>query len=290
MNTTLTENIAAKSGTFVIGGDLPIHRLGFGAMRLTGDGVWGEPPDRRECVAVLRRAIELGITFIDTADSYGPAVSEEIIAEALHPYPSDLVIGTKAGFQRPGPGEWVEDGRPAHLRKACEGSLRRLKLDRIDLFQLHRIDPRVAAEDQIGALLELQKSGKIRHIGLSEVTVTQIKTVRAMTPVATVQNRYNICDRNSEQVLNYCARENIGFIPWFPLGTGALAKETGPLTRAAKKLDARPAQIALAWLLAKSPVMIPIPGTASVNHLEENTHAALIELDDSAMRELDRLS
>jgi aryl-alcohol dehydrogenase-like predicted oxidoreductase len=289
MNTTLTENIAAKSGTFAIGGDLPVHRLGFGSMRLTGEGIWGEPSDRQECIAVLRRAVDLGITFIDTADSYGPGVAEEILAEALHPYPSDLVIATKAGFQRPGPDRWVEDGRPAHLREACEESLRRLKLDRIDLFQLHRIDSKVAVEDQIGALLELQQKGKIRHIGLSEVTVEQIKTVIGMAPVVSVQNRYNITDRNSEEVLNFCTRENIGFIPWYPLATGDLAKGGGPLARVAKKLGAKPAQIALAWLLGKSPVMLPIPGTSTVKHLEENTQAALIELDEPTMRELDRM-
>jgi pyridoxine 4-dehydrogenase len=288
MKTALTNQPAARSGTFVIGGDLLVHRLGFGAMRLTGKGIWGEPPDPQECVAVLRRAVELGITLIDTADSYGPRVSERLIAKALHPYPNDLVIATKAGFQRPGPDKWVEDGRPEHLRAACEGSLRRLKLERIDLFQLHRIDRKVALEDQMGALLDLQREGKIRHIGLSEVTVEQIETVRRMMPVASVQNRYNLADRNSEDVLDYCTRENIGFIPWFPLATGDLAKWGNPLTRAAAKLDAQPAEVALAWLLHKSPVMLPIPGTSKVKHLEENTAAALLELDDSIMGELER--
>jgi pyridoxine 4-dehydrogenase len=288
MKTALTNQPAARSGTFAIGGDLPVHRLGFGAMRLTGEGIWGEPPDPQECVAVLRRAVELGITLIDTADSYGPKVSERLIAEALHPYPNDLVIATKAGFQRPGPGKWVADGRPEHLRAACEGSLRRLKLERIDLFQLHRIDPKVALENQIGALLDLQGEGKIRHIGLSEVTVGQIDAVRRITPVASVQNRYNLADRNSEDVLDYCTRENIGFIPWFPLATGDLAKWGSPLARVAAKLDARPAQVALAWLLRKSPVMLPIPGTSKLKHLEENTAAALLDLDDSIMGELER--
>ena len=288
MKTALTNQPAARSGTFAIGGDLPVHRLGFGAMRLTGEGIWGEPPDPQECVAVLRRAVELGITLIDTADSYGPKVSERFIAEALHPYPNDLVIATKAGFQRPGPSKWVGDGRPEHLRAACEGSLRRLKLKRIDLFQLHRIDPKVALEDQIGALLGLQREGKIRHIGLSEVTAGQIEAVRRMAPVASVQNRYNLADRNSEDVLDYCTRENIGFIPWFPLATGDLAKWGSPLARAAVKLDAQPAQVALAWLLRKSPVMLPIPGTSNVKHLEENTAAALFDLDDSIMGELER--
>jgi len=234
--------------------------------------------------------VELGVNLIDTADSYGPIVSECLIAEALHPYPADLLIATKAGFQRPGPNQWVEDGRPKHLRSAVEGSLHRLHVSRIDLLQLHRIDPKVAMEDQIGALVDLQREGKIRHIGLSEVNVKQIEAVRRITPIVSVQNRYNLVDRNSEEVLEYCTRENIGFIPWFPLATGELAKHDGPLTRAAKRLNAGPAQIALAWLLKKSPVMLPIPGTSKVKHLEENTAAALIELDDSTMQELDRLA
>jgi aryl-alcohol dehydrogenase-like predicted oxidoreductase len=279
---------AEASGTFSIG-DTPVHRLGFGAMQLTGDGVWGEPEDHDEAIAVLRRAVELGINLIDTADSYGPEVSERLIAEALHPYPDGLLIATKAGFQRPGPNQWVEDGRPEHLRSAVEGSLRRLRLERIDLLQLHRIDPKVPMEDQIGALVDLQRAGKIRHIGLSEVSVKQIEAVRRLTPIVSVQNRYNLVDRNSEDVLEHCTRENLGFIPWFPLATGELAKHDGPLTRAAKRLNAKPAQIALAWLLHKSPAMLPIPGTSKVNHLEENTAAALIELDDSIMQELDKL-
>jgi pyridoxine 4-dehydrogenase len=283
------ERLASKAGEFVIGNDLRVTRLGFGAMQITGDGVWGEPPDHSEAIAVLRRAVELGINLIDTADSYGPDVSECLICEALHPYPAELVIATKAGFQRPGPNRWVEDGRPKHLRSAVEGSLRRLHLPRIDLLQLHRIDPKVAMEDQIGALVELQSEGKIRHIGLSEVSVNQVEAVRRITPIVSVQNRYNLVDRNSEDVLEYCTRENLGFIPWFPLATGELAKHDGPLTRAAKQLKAQPAQVALAWLLRKSPVMLPIPGTSKVKHLEENTAAALIELDDATMQELDRL-
>ncbi len=258
-------------------------------MQLTGDGVWGEPANHSEAIAVLRRAVELGINLIDTADSYGPEVAERLIAEALHPYPADLLIATKAGFQRPGPNRWVEDGRPAHLRSAVEGSLRRLRLQRIDLLQLHRIDPKVAMEDQIGALTDLQHEGKIRHIGLSEVKVKQIEAVRRITSIVSVQNRYNLVYRNSEGVLEYCTRENIGFIPWFPLATGELAKHAGPLTRAAKHLNVQPAQIALAWLLRKSPVMLPIPGTSKVKHLEENTAAALIELDDSTTQELEHL-
>jgi len=279
---------AEASGTFLIG-DIPVRRLGFGAMQLTGNGVWGEPADHSEAIAVLGRSLELGINLIDTADSYGPEVSERLIAEALHPYPAGLVIATKAGFQRPGPNQWVEDGRPEHLRAAVEGSLRRLRLERIDLLQLHRIDPKVAMEDQIGALVDLQRDGKIRHIGLSEVSVKQIEAVRRITPIVSVQNRYNLADRNSEDVLDYCTREKLGFIPWFPLATGELAKHAGPLTRAAKRLNAQPAQIALAWLLRKSPVMLPIPGTSKVKHLEENTAAALIELDESTMQDLERL-
>jgi aryl-alcohol dehydrogenase-like predicted oxidoreductase len=281
---------AAMSGTFLLGGDLPVHRLGFGSMRLTGKGVWGEPSDHNEAIAVLRRAVDLGITLIDTADSYGPAVAERLIAEALYPYPGDLVIATKAGLQRPGPDQWVVNGRPDHLRSACEASLRRLRLQRIDLFQLHRIDPAVALEDQIGLLIELRNEGKIRHIGLSEVTVAQLEAVRRMTPIASVQNRYNLSDRSSESVLIHCEREHIGFIPWFPLATGGLAKAGGPLTAAAERLQAQPAQVALAWLLKKSPVMLPIPGTSKVRHLEDNTAASRLPLDDATLRELDKLA
>ena len=287
MRTASTDTLVANSGIFAIGGDLPVYRLGFGTMRLTGEGVWGEPPDRQEAIAVLRRAVELGITLFDTADSYGPEVAERLIAEALHPYPEDLVIATKAGFQRPGPGQWVEDGRPEHLREACEGSLRRLRLNRIDLYQLHRIDPKVPMEDQIGTLLDLQREGKIRHIGLSEVTVAQIEAVRRLATVVSVQNRYNLTDRKSENVLDYCTREDLGFIPWFPLATGDLAQPGSPLARVAERLDAQPAQVALAWLLKKSPIMLPIPGTSKVEHLEENTAAAALQLDHSIMRELE---
>jgi aryl-alcohol dehydrogenase-like predicted oxidoreductase len=288
MNTTLSDQPAAQSGTFLIGGDIPVHRLGFGAMRLTGAGIWGEPDDRDECIAVLRRALELGITLIDTADSYGPFVSEKLIAEALHPYPENLLIATKAGLQRPGPDEWEPDGRPQYLRERCEGSLVRLKLDRIDLFQLHRIDPKVPLQDQIGVLLELQREGKIRHIGLSEVNVGEIEAVRRMTPIATVQNLYNLADRHSEAVLDYCTRENIGFIPWYPLAAGTMANADSPLSRAAKRLGATPGQLALAWLLKKSPVMLPIPGTSKVEHLESNTNAALVELDDEFVKEVEQ--
>ena len=278
---------AIASGTFYLGSDLPVHRLGFGTMRLTGKGVWGEPADRSEAIAVLRRAVDLGITLIDTADSYGPEVAERLVAEALYPYPRGVVIATKAGFQRPGPGRWVEDGRPEHLREACEGSLHRLRLERIDLFQLHRIDPKVPMEDQVGALIELQQQGKIRYVGLSEVTVAQIEAVRRLAPIVSVQNRYNLVERKSEDVVDYCTREDLGFIPWFPLATGNLAKPGGPLARAAARLGAQPSQIALAWLLRRSPVMLPIPGTSSVSHLEENTAAAPITLDERSMRELE---
>ena len=281
---------AAKSGTFAIGGDLRVRRLGFGAMQLTGPGVWGEPTDRAEAVAVLRRAVELGINLIDTADSYGPYVSEELIREALHPYPAGLVIATKAGLARTGPSDWIPLGRPEYLRQECEMSLRRLGVERIDLFQLHRIDPKVPADDQFELLNDLQQEGKVRHVGLSEVGVAEIKAARRIVPIATVQNQYNLVYRNSADVLDYCTHEKIGFIPWFPLATGDLAKPGGALARVAKRLDAKPAQVALAWLLKKSPVMLPIPGTSKVKHLEENAAAALIELDDSIMEELEKQS
>ena len=277
---------AAKAGEFLIGNDLRVARLGFGAMRITGKGIWGEPADRAEAIRVVRRAVELGINFIDTADSYGPYVSEEIIAEALHPYPADLVIATKGGFERPGPNQWVENGRPEHLRSACEGSLRRLRLNRIDLYQLHRIDPKVPAEDQLGTLKDLQAQGKIRHIGLSEVNVSQIQNAQAIVPIVSVQNRYSLSDRGSEDVLEYCEQKRIGFIPWFPLAAGQLSGGRSPVSRVAEQLKATPSQVALAWLLWRSPVMLPIPGTSSVKHLEENVEAAALKLDDSAMRDL----
>ena len=278
---------AAQSGTFAIGGDLPVHRLGFGAMRITGKGIWGPPDDHDEAIRVLRRAIDLGIDFIDTADSYGPEVSERLIAEALHPYPQGLVIATKAGFRRPGPSQWREDGRPEYLRGQVLGSLERLRLDRIDLLQLHRIDPKVPLDDQIGALARLQQEGKIRHIGLSEVRVDQIEAVRRLVEVVSVQNLYNLTNRKSEDVLDYAEANGIGFIPWFPLATGDLASPGGPLARAAKRLGATPSQVALAWLLHRSPVILPIPGTSRVKHLEENTAAALLQLDQETMEGLD---
>src|SRR5436190_5762287 len=281
---------AVRSGTYKIGGDFPVHRLGFGAMQITGPGIWGEPTDRAEAIAVLRRALELGINLIDTADSYGPFVSENLIREALHPYPTGLLIATKAGLLRTGPDQWTPLGRPEYLRQECEMSLRRLSVDRIDLFQLHRIDPTVPADDQFGLLKDLQTEGKVRHVGLSEVDIAEIKAARRIVPIATVQNQYNLVYRNSADVLDYCTHEKIGFIPWFPLATGDLAKRGGALARVAKRLDAKPAQVALAWLLKKSPVMLPIPGTSKVKHLEENAAAALIELDDSNMEELEKHS
>jgi aryl-alcohol dehydrogenase-like predicted oxidoreductase len=281
---------AKESGEFLIGNDLRITRLGYGAMRITGDGVWGEPLDRAEAVRVLRRAVELGINFIDTADSYGPAVSEGIIAEALHPYPAGLVIATKGGFDRPGPNEWVENGKPEHLRAACEGSLRRLRLDRIDLYQLHRIDPKVPVEDQVGTLKDLQAQGKVKHIGLSEVSVRQVQHARTIAPIVSVQNRYSITDRGSEDVLEYCEREQLGFIPWFPLAAGRVSGPDGPIGRIAAHGKATPSQVALAWLLARSPVMLPIPGTSKVKHLQDNVAAAELKIDANAMRELDGLA
>jgi len=281
---------AKKSGEFLIGDDLRVRRLGFGAMRITGDGIWGEPADRAEAVRVLRRAVELGINFIDTADSYGPGVSEEIIAEALHPYPTGLVIATKGGYMRPGPNQWLENGKPEHLRSACEGSLRRLRLDRIDLYQLHRIDPKVPAEDQLGVLGDLQAQGKIKHIGLSEVSVRQIQHARTIVPIVSVQNRYSVTDRGSEDVLEYCEREKMSFIPWFPLAAGRVSGSESPIGRIAGRWKATPSQLALAWLLARSPVMLPIPGTSRVEHLEENVAAAELRIDANKRQELDRLA
>jgi pyridoxine 4-dehydrogenase len=264
---------AHKSGTFEIAGK-PVHRLGFGAMRLTGPGIWGEPADRAECVRVVRRAVELGVDLIDTADSYGPHVSEEIIREALHPYPEQVLIATKAGLVRHGPDRWAPVARPEYLRQQVEMSLRRLGLDRIDLFQLHRIDAKVPLEDQIGVLNEMQDEGKIAAIGLSEVSIDEIDQVRELAEVTTVQNLYNIGNRKSEDVVDYCTRESIGFIPWFPIAAGDLARPGGPVDEIAKKYEATPAQVALAWLLGRAQIILPIPGTSSVAHLEENVAAA----------------
>jgi aryl-alcohol dehydrogenase-like predicted oxidoreductase len=280
------ERPAKKAGEFLIGNDLRVTRLGYGAMRITGEGIWGEPADRAEAVRVLRKAVELGINFIDTADSYGPEVSEKIIAEALHPYPADLVIATKGGFDRTGPNKWVENGRPEHLRSACEGSLRRLRLEQIALYQLHRIDPKVPAEEQLGTLKQLQAEGKIKHIGLSEVSVQQIQHAQTIVPIVSVQNRYSLTDRGSEAVLQYCEQQKLGFIPWFPLAAGKLSGGESPIGRVATKLKVTPSEVALAWLLARSAVMLPIPGTSSVKHLEENVAAAGLKIDKEKMEEL----
>jgi pyridoxine 4-dehydrogenase len=274
--------------TFTLGGDLEVHRLGFGAMRITGKGIWGPPDDPEEAKRLLRRVVELGIDLIDTADSYGPEVSENLIAEALHPYPDNLVIATKGGLRRTGPGQWPRDARPERLKECCEGSLRRLKLDQIPLYQLHAPDPKVPYEDSVGALKELQDEGKIRHVGVSNVSVAQLEQARAIVEVVSVQNRYNVADRDSEDVLEVCESLGIGFIPWFPLATGRLAEPGGPLDRIAREHDATPAQIALAWLLARSPVMLPIPGTSSIEHLEEDLAATRIELSLSEVEEIGR--
>jgi aryl-alcohol dehydrogenase-like predicted oxidoreductase len=278
------------SGTFVLG-DMRIHRLGFGAMRLTGDGIWGPPTDRALATRVLRRAVELGVDFIDTADSYGPYVSEEIICEALYPYPRGLVIATKAGFVRTGPGmegeAWIPLGRPEYLRQECLMSLRRLRLERIDLFQLHRIDPKVPRDEQFGVLRELQREGKIRHVGLSEVTVEDIEAAERFVPIVSVQNLYNLIDRHSEEVLRHCARRNIGFIPWFPLAAGELAHPGAVLDEIATATGRSPAQIALAWLLQRSPVILPIPGASKLAHLEDNCMAATLQLTNEEVARID---
>jgi aryl-alcohol dehydrogenase-like predicted oxidoreductase len=283
-----TQKPAAASGVFKLGGDLPVHRLGFGAMRITGKGVWGEPKDPAEARRLLRRVVDLGVNLIDTADSYGPEVSERLIAEALHPYPAGLVIATKGGLTRSGPGEWAPVGRPEYLRQCVEMSLRRLKVDRIDLYQLHRIDPKVPAAETLGALKELQSAGKIRHIGLSEVSVKEIVQAQRTVAIVSVQNLYNLGDRKSEAVLDYCTTHNLGFIPWFPLAAGDMAKKGGALDQAAKRHEATLSQLALAWLLHRSPVILPIPGTSSVAHAEENLRAGSLVLTDSEWDEIAR--
>jgi len=281
------ETTAAGSGVFKFG-DLSVHRLGFGAMRVTGRGIWGEPEDRDEAMRVLRRALELGINFIDTADSYGPEVSERLIAEALHPYPKDLVIGTKAGFVRTGPNQWTVNGDPKHLRAACDESLRRLRVDRIDLYQLHRIDPRFSLEDQLGVFKDLADEGKIRYIGLSEVTVPQIEQARQIVPIVSVQNRYSLAERAYEDVLNYCEGAHIGFIPWNPINAGNVRGLGPELNRISKQTGVTPAQLALAWLLRRSPVVLPIPGTSKVKHLEENVAAVAVKIDEVEFENLTR--
>jgi pyridoxine 4-dehydrogenase len=285
MKTAISGNAPAVSaGTLPLGGDLVVNRMGFGAMRLTGPGVWGPPKDRREAIRVLRRAAELGVNFIDTADSYGPHVSEQLIAEALHPY-SGMAIATKGGFERPGPNRWVENGRPEYIRRQLEGSLARLRVDRIDLWQLHRIDPKVPADEQFGAMRDFQREGLVRHLGLSEVSVADIRTAREVVPIVSVQNRYNVRERNWEPEVDYCEAEGLAFIPWFPLLAGNL-DEDGPLQQVADRLRRTVHQVALAWLLARSPAMLVIPGTSSVAHLEENVAAAQITLSEKDIAEL----
>jgi aryl-alcohol dehydrogenase-like predicted oxidoreductase len=287
----MTANVAtidvAASGTFDIRDLGTVHRLGFGAMRITGPGIWGEPNDREVARSVVRRAVELGVNFIDTADSYGPAVSEEIIAEALYPYPADLTIATKAGLARTGPQRWVALGRPEYLRQQAELSLRRLEVDVLDLFQLHRIDPKVDRAEQFGVLKDLQDEGKVKALGLSQVSVDEIKAAQRVFTVATVQNRYNLTDCSSQDVLDYCEAQGIGFIPWAPVSAGELARPGGPVDVAAKELDATQAQVALAWVLQRSPVMLPIPGTGSIGHLEENLAAASLTLPADTVAALD---
>jgi pyridoxine 4-dehydrogenase len=269
-------------------GDFRVGRLGFGAMRITGRGVWGPPPDRVAAVRLLRRAVELGVSFIDTADSYGPGVSEELIAEALAPYPDGLVIATKGGLTRPSPGAWRPDGRPGHLRSACEASLKRLRIDRIDLYQLHSPDSRVPLDDSVGALVDLQREGKIRHIGVSNVDISELAAARRVATIVSVQNRYNLTDRSSEPVLSACERDGIVFLPWFPLSAGSDAQRvSGPLAEVAARHQATPAQVAIAWLLARTPVMLPIPGTSSLAHLEENQQAGRLRLSAADRRALD---
>jgi pyridoxine 4-dehydrogenase len=287
MTTTTTgaAGVASQSGTFRIDGLRPVVRLGFGAMRITGPGIWGPPRDHDQVIRVLRRAVALGVTFIDTADSYGPYVSEELIHEALYPYPDDLLVATKAGLVRTGPDAWHPLGRPEYLRQEVEMSLRRLQLERIELLQLHRIDPQVGLEDQVGVLADLQREGKIGHIGLSNVSIEEILAAQLVAPIATVQNRYNLLDRASEQVLNFCADEGLGFIPWAPIGTADLAR-SHEIAQVARECGVNPHQIAIAWLLRRAPNMIPIPGTSSVSHLEENVAAAAVHLSDAQFEAL----
>jgi pyridoxine 4-dehydrogenase len=284
MNTQIENISASLAGTFTLGGELKVNRLGFGAMRITGDGVWGPPKDRQGAIAVLRRAVELGVNFIDTADSYGPNVSEELIAEALYPYPKDLVIATKGGWNRPGPNQWTHDASPNHLRKAIEGSLKRLRLDRIDVYQLHAPDPVTPFNASVETLVELRDQGKIRLVSLSNVTREHIERAQKITPIASVQNRYSFADREWDHVIDYCEQQKIAFIPWFPLGAGRAAHNA--LDRIAKAHQAGPFQVALAWLLQRSPIMLPIPGTSSVEHLEENVGAASVRLTAEEFREL----
>jgi pyridoxine 4-dehydrogenase len=286
---TSTSSNMATNPTFTLGGDLTVNRLGFGAMRITGEGIWGWPPDRENALKILRRAIELGVNLIDTADAYGPETSELLIAQALHPYPNGLVIATKGGLTRPGPGEWVPNGRPEHLKQAVEGSLKRLRLERIDLYQLHTVDPKVPIEESLGALKQMQDAGKIRHVGLSNVDPEEIARASKTVSIVSVQNRYNIEDRKSENVLVYCEKENLGFLPWFPIGGGGGLKPENPLNVAAKAHGVTVVQIALAWLLERSSVMLPIPGTSSLAHLEENVAAAKLKLTPEEWKAIDAI-
>jgi pyridoxine 4-dehydrogenase len=280
----------ATNPTFQLGGDLAVNRLGFGAMRITGEGIWGWPIDRSKALQVLRRAVELGVNLIDTADAYGPETSELLIAEALHPYPKGLVIATKGGLTRPGPGQWVPNGRPEHLKQAVDGSLKRLRLDRIDLYQLHTVDRKVPLEQSLGALKEMQGAGKIRHVGLSNVSAQEIERARKILPIVSVQNQYNIQDRTSEKVLVYCEKESLGFMPWFPIGGGRGLKPENAVETAARDHGVSVFQVALAWLLQRSAVMLPIPGTSSIAHLEENVAAAKIKLTPAEWKAIDALA
>lgn len=287
--TTMKAN-AAESGEFALAPGCSVRRLGFGAMRITGPGIWGDPKDPVAARRLLQRVVELGINFIDTADAYGPEVSERLIAEALHPYPAGLVIATKGGLTRQGPEEWAPVGRPEYLQQCVEMSLRRLRIDCIELYQLHRIDPKVPVEETLGALKALQQAGKIRHVGLSEVSVDEIKQAQRILPIVSVQNLYNLGNRQSEAVLRYCEEHGLGFIPWFPIAAGDLAKSGGPLDQAAKRHRATVGQLALAWLLQRSPVILPIPGTSSIAHLEENVAAAHLKLDPAEWQEIEQAS
>ena len=290
------QQLATASGTFTIGGDLPVHRFGFGAMRITGPGIWGPPVDRNGAIALLRRTLELGINLIDTADSYGPNVSESLIAEALHPYPKHLLITTKGGLLRTGPDQWPLDGRPEHLRDALEGSLKRLRLAEIDVYQFHRPDPNVPFEESVGAIAQMRAEGKVRHVGLSNVTLDELARAQQIVPIVTVQNHYNLATRQSErmtvaeseQMIDTCAQQGIGFIPWAPLTTGALARPGGPLDQIAQRHNALTNQIVIAWLLQRSSTMLPIPGTSSIKHLEENVAGAAIKLSKEEFDAIDQ--
>jgi pyridoxine 4-dehydrogenase len=284
----VSDQPAAAAGTLTLGGDLQVRRMGYGAMRITGSGIFGEPPDPEASKAVLRRAIELGVDFIDTAESYGPEVSERLIAEALHPYPDDLVIATKGGLPRSSDGGWYPDGRPEHLRESCEGSLRRLRLDRIDVYQLHRVDPNVRLEESVGALAQLRSEGKVRHVGLSNISEEQLDRAREIVPIVSIQNRYSVAEREDDALVDRCERDELAYIPWYPLAAGRVAENSGPRERVAAAHGATAAQISLAWLLHRSPAMLPIPGTNSIEHLEENVAAAGLELTDEEFEALSR--